>query len=234
MGAGVRGVNVVGVRSANPKEANFEALYNEEVNFLINQGGGYCSNYPRQGGNQGWARDEGWKDKEWRDRNQMARLKVAGRNRPPRHIRAINFKKDEKATNQYKPDNEGKKPSANRKTNPRDPTVPSWRRGFFTAIHSFLAAHDFDNLSKSAAAESSEEAQGAIVKIPEGHSGHVLSPEGKDQAGGKKEKSAHRREVLRSSTMSPNDLENNDADGWCKTAMNYTKGQIPESIVDSD
>uniref|UniRef100_M1AX07 Integrase core domain containing protein n=1 Tax=Solanum tuberosum TaxID=4113 RepID=M1AX07_SOLTU len=69
MGAGARGVNAEGVGCANPEEANFEALYNEEVNFLANQCGGYHSNYPMQGCNQGWARDEGWKDHEWRDRN---------------------------------------------------------------------------------------------------------------------------------------------------------------------
>uniref|UniRef100_M1DPA2 Athila retroelement ORF1 protein n=1 Tax=Solanum tuberosum TaxID=4113 RepID=M1DPA2_SOLTU len=71
MGAGTRSVNVVGVGCANPEESKFEALYNKEVNFLANQGGGYRSNYLRHGGNQGWNTDEGWKDRdrEWRDRN---------------------------------------------------------------------------------------------------------------------------------------------------------------------
>uniref|UniRef100_M1DHY4 Putative plant transposon protein domain-containing protein n=1 Tax=Solanum tuberosum TaxID=4113 RepID=M1DHY4_SOLTU len=48
MGAGARSVNAVGVESVILDEAKFEALYNEEVNFLANQGGGYRSNYPRQ------------------------------------------------------------------------------------------------------------------------------------------------------------------------------------------
>uniref|UniRef100_M1DZT7 Integrase core domain containing protein n=1 Tax=Solanum tuberosum TaxID=4113 RepID=M1DZT7_SOLTU len=71
MGVGARGVNVVCVEGVNPKEMKFEAMYDEEVNFLTNQGGGYCSNNPRQGGNQGFVRDEAWKDRdrEWRDRN---------------------------------------------------------------------------------------------------------------------------------------------------------------------
>ncbi|KAK4737296.1 hypothetical protein R3W88_000993 [Solanum pinnatisectum] len=71
MRAGARGVNFVGVGGTNPEEMKFEALYNEEVNYLANQGGGYRSNYPRQGDNQSWARDEGWKDRdrEWRDHN---------------------------------------------------------------------------------------------------------------------------------------------------------------------
>ncbi|KAG5631213.1 hypothetical protein H5410_002930 [Solanum commersonii] len=54
----------------------------------------------------------------------------------------------------------------------------------------------------------------------------VLSPERKDQVGRKREQSAHRRKVSRSSTMSPNDPKHDDAEGWCKTAMNYTKGRI--------
>ncbi|WMV13632.1 hypothetical protein MTR67_007017, partial [Solanum verrucosum] len=61
----------------------------------------------------------------------------------------------------------------------------------------------------------------------------VLSPEGKDQVGGKREQSVDHREVLRNSTMSPNDLEHDDAKGWCKTVMNYTHGRITELIDDS-
>ncbi|KAK4723998.1 hypothetical protein R3W88_026777 [Solanum pinnatisectum] len=71
IGAGVRSVNVVGVGCVNLDEAKFELLYNEEVKFLVNQGGGYHANYLRLGGNQGWNRDEGWSDldREWRDHN---------------------------------------------------------------------------------------------------------------------------------------------------------------------
>uniref|UniRef100_M1DLF7 Uncharacterized protein n=1 Tax=Solanum tuberosum TaxID=4113 RepID=M1DLF7_SOLTU len=54
MGTATRSFNVVGVGCAFPDEASFDALYNEEVNFLANHGG-YRSNYPWQGGNQGWA-----------------------------------------------------------------------------------------------------------------------------------------------------------------------------------
>uniref|UniRef100_M1DE87 Uncharacterized protein n=1 Tax=Solanum tuberosum TaxID=4113 RepID=M1DE87_SOLTU len=38
MGDGARSVNVVGIRCVNPDEAKLEALYNEEMNFLANQG----------------------------------------------------------------------------------------------------------------------------------------------------------------------------------------------------
>ncbi|KAG5632262.1 hypothetical protein H5410_003979 [Solanum commersonii] len=44
-------------------------------------------------------------------------------------------------------------------------------------------------------------------------SSSVLSPEGKYQVGNEKEKSARRRTVPRSSTISPNDPEHEDAEG---------------------
>lgn len=71
MGAGDQSVNVKGVGCANPDVSKFEVLYNEEVNLLANQGSGYRLNYPRQGGNQGWNRDVGWKDpdRKWMDQN---------------------------------------------------------------------------------------------------------------------------------------------------------------------
>ncbi|WMV13631.1 hypothetical protein MTR67_007016 [Solanum verrucosum] len=52
----------------------------------------------------------------------------------------------------------------------------------------------------------------------------VLSPEGKDQVGGKKEQLVDCREVPLNNTMSPNDPEHNDAKGWGNTTMNYTNG----------
>ena len=51
MGVGAQSVNVVGVGCSNLEEAKFKGLYNEEMNFVANQGGAHHSENPRQGGN---------------------------------------------------------------------------------------------------------------------------------------------------------------------------------------
>jgi len=62
IGSGLKSVNVVGIGGENPEEEQFKALYNEEVNFLANQGSGFPANYPRPGGNLGCNIDDGWRD----------------------------------------------------------------------------------------------------------------------------------------------------------------------------
>uniref|UniRef100_M1DVP4 Integrase core domain containing protein n=1 Tax=Solanum tuberosum TaxID=4113 RepID=M1DVP4_SOLTU len=61
-----------------------------------------------------------------------------------------------------------------------------------------------------------------------------MSPEEKDQVGGNREQSTHRRAVPRSSTMPPNEQGHDDAEGWCKTVTNYTKEKLSISASKGD
>ena len=51
MGIRLKRVKVMGVCGENPEKEQFQTFYNEEVNFLENQGGVFCSIYPWPGGN---------------------------------------------------------------------------------------------------------------------------------------------------------------------------------------
>uniref|UniRef100_M1DS34 Putative plant transposon protein domain-containing protein n=1 Tax=Solanum tuberosum TaxID=4113 RepID=M1DS34_SOLTU len=58
MGGGYKAVNAVTAKSGgNPDDAQFEAMYNEKVQFFSNQAGGSNPSYPKLGGNQGWNKD---------------------------------------------------------------------------------------------------------------------------------------------------------------------------------
>lgn len=46
-------------------EGHFKALYNEEVQFLLNQVGGFHLGYQKLGKNQGWNQD---RERDWRNR----------------------------------------------------------------------------------------------------------------------------------------------------------------------
>ncbi|WMV58911.1 hypothetical protein MTR67_052296 [Solanum verrucosum] len=70
MGCSFKKVNAVGTSYGFcSEEEKFEVMYNEEVQFLSNQGGGSCSIYQRSGKNQCWTknREGGWRDKDWHD-----------------------------------------------------------------------------------------------------------------------------------------------------------------------
>uniref|UniRef100_M1DYA6 Uncharacterized protein n=1 Tax=Solanum tuberosum TaxID=4113 RepID=M1DYA6_SOLTU len=103
----------------------------------------------------------------------MGRPKVVGRDMSPRHVRARDFKRDEKIAELAKERRESKKASASRRI-PIDPTILSWRRGLYTAADSFLAAHDVDkmveaNIAVEARTKEHNETQndnpGAIVEF---------------------------------------------------------------------
>ncbi|KAG5631677.1 hypothetical protein H5410_003394 [Solanum commersonii] len=70
----------------------------------------------------------------------------------------------------------------------------------------------------------------ALGESPNGlnlaHGSSVLSLERKDQIGDEREQLAHHRAVPRSSSLSPNELTREDAEGKSIKAMNKTKGQI--------
>ncbi|WMV09293.1 hypothetical protein MTR67_002678 [Solanum verrucosum] len=66
MGGGYTTLNAVGSNSGvSPDDVQFEAIYNEHVQFLLIKGGGTRPSYPRSGGNQGWngGYDDGWRDR---------------------------------------------------------------------------------------------------------------------------------------------------------------------------
>ena len=66
MGSGLKSVNFAGVNGVNTEDSHFDALYNQEVSFLANQGGGFHPSYPWRGESQDRNREwvDGWRDRD--------------------------------------------------------------------------------------------------------------------------------------------------------------------------
>uniref|UniRef100_M1DIU0 Transposable element protein, Retrotrans_gag n=1 Tax=Solanum tuberosum TaxID=4113 RepID=M1DIU0_SOLTU len=136
MGVGTNSVNIVGVGGVNPYEAQFEVFHNEEVNFLANQGRGYRANYPGLGGNQGWNRDEGWRDRDryWRNRNATWKERKGDKDRyVPTHERKKPKESEGGHTEDMLSRILNKVEGFEVFTRPRGPYIPTWVREFYAA-----------------------------------------------------------------------------------------------------
>uniref|UniRef100_M1DCX9 Uncharacterized protein n=1 Tax=Solanum tuberosum TaxID=4113 RepID=M1DCX9_SOLTU len=102
----------------------------------------------------------------------MAKLKVAGRNMPLRR-KAKRFAPHNDAASRSKvtkPPTTGRrgrdnKPIYGRETTPRDPNIPSWARGFYAAVQTFLANRPLTALSGSDTDAPSEATTGTDAQI---------------------------------------------------------------------